>query len=152
MVNAATLNLIKSFESCRLQAYLDSKGIPTIGWGHTQGVQMGQTCTQAQADAWLVADIHEAEAIVRSAVTVPLTDNQFGALVSFVYNIGGGRKGVKDGLVELVGGGQSRLLKYVNSGDFENAAQQFKKWVRSGGMVLAGLARRRDAEEALFRS
>src|SRR5271157_4427775 len=67
------LHLTKQFESCRLSAYLDSKGVPTIGWGHTFGVDLGDTCTQVQADEWLRQDVQWATQVVNAKVSVPLT-------------------------------------------------------------------------------
>lgn len=145
------LAVIKYFESCRLTAYLDSTGIPTIGWGHTgPDVRLGITISQARADALLVADLVEHERIVSAAVTVPLTQGQFDALVSFCFNVGPGRKGKKDGLVTLANGNPSTLLYRVNAGDFYGAKGQFALWNKAGGVVQRGLIRRRAAECALF--
>ena len=132
------LALIKSFEGCKLAAYLDSVGVPTIGYGHTSGVFMGDSCTQAQADAWLAEDLKDAEKCVNDAVTVPLTQNEFDALVSFTFNLGCGnfRK--------------SSLLRLLNGSDYDAAALEFRKWDKAGGQVLAGLTRRRNAEARLF--
>jgi lysozyme len=132
------LDLIKSFEGCRLKAYLDSVGVATIGYGHTKGVQMGDVCTQAEADDYLKEDCADAEKCVNSAVSVPLTQHEFDALVSFVFNLGCGnfRK--------------STLLRKLLDSDYDGAAIEFRKWDKAGGQVLAGLTRRRDAEARLF--
>ena len=83
--------IIKKYESCRLTAYLDPVGIPTIGWGHTSGVKMGQTITQAQADAYLAQDVSTAErAVAKYDGTYHWNQNQFDGLVSFTYNCGAG--------------------------------------------------------------
>jgi len=87
------LKLTQSFEGCRLKAYLDSVGVPTIGYGHTHGVTMGMTCTQEQADAWLQEDTQGAVQAVNNLVTVPLTQQQFDALVDFTFNLGAGDSG-----------------------------------------------------------
>ncbi|SCU95514.1 Lysozyme [Cupriavidus necator] len=145
------LAVIKYFESCRLAAYLDSIGIPTIGWGHTgPDVRLGMTITQARADAQLVADLAEHERIVSSAVAVSLTQGQFDALVSFCFNVGPRQKGKKDGLVTLANGRPSTLLRRVNASEFEEAKGQFAFWIKAGGIPLRGLIRRRAAECALF--
>ncbi len=145
------LAVIKYFESCRLTAYLDSTGIPTIGWGHTgPDVRLGMTISQVRADALLVADLAEHESIVTAAVTVPLSQGQFDALVSFCFNVGPGRKRKKDGLVTLANGNPSTLLRRVNAGDFEGATRQFALWNKAGGVVQRGLIRRRAAECGLF--
>lgn len=130
----------KSFEGCRLTAYLDSVGVPTIGYGHTRGVSMGDTCSQDQADEWLIDDLHDALASVQGNVTVPLTDPQLSALVDFVFNVGGKNFA------------HSTMLRLLNAGQYEQAENEFKKWNLAGGHVLAGLVRRRAAEAALFDS
>ena len=128
----------KSFEGCRLSAYLDSVRVPTIGFGHTKDVQMGDTCTQDQADEWLIDDLHDALASVQNNVTVPLTDDELSALVDFVFNVGGKNFA------------HSTLLRLLNAGDFAGAENEFLKWNHAGGQVLAGLTRRRRAEAAMF--
>lgn len=133
------LGLIKQYEGCKLTAYLCPAGVWTIGWGRTTNVKRGDTCTQAQADAWLHAEYDAFERKVRALVKVPVTDNQLGALVSFAYNVGVGALG------------SSTLLKLLNAKDYAGAADQFARWNKSGGRVLAGLTKRRASEAALFR-
>lgn len=133
----------KESEGCRLKAYPDpgTGGAPfTIGFGHTQGVQEGETCTQDQADEWLIDDLHDALATVRHDVIVPLTDNELSALVDFVFNVGG---------KNFAG---STLLRLLNEGKYDECAQQFTRWNKASGHVLAGLTRRRAAEAAMFKS
>lgn len=132
------IELIKSFEGLRLEAYLDSVAVPTIGYGHTRGVKLGQTITQEQADALLEEDIHEFELAIQRLVHVNLTQNQFDALVSFTFNLGIGS--LK----------QSTLLKKLNAGDITGAANEFNRWVYAGGKKLTGLVKRRSAERLLF--
>lgn len=132
------LELIKRFEGVRLSAYLDSVGVPTIGYGHTKDVFMGDTCTQAQAEMWLAEDCREAEQCVNNAVTVPLTQAEFDSLVSFVFNLGCGTFR------------RSTLLRMLNESDYDGAALQIRRFDKAGGQVLAGLTRRRDAEARLF--
>jgi lysozyme len=134
--NETGIQLIESFEGCRLQAYQDSGGIWTIGYGHTLGVKPGDVITQAQAEQYLREDLADAEAVVNKAAGVDLTPNQFAALVSFQYNTGA-----------LVG---STLMRLVNAKDFAGAQAQFGLWVNAGGQKLEGLVRRRAAEAALF--
>lgn len=154
-ISPAGLRLIKSFEGCRLQAYPDPKtgNTPwTIGWGATGAdVVPGTVWTQAQADARLVADLEEFENIVRANVTVDLTQGQFDALVSIVYNVGPGGK-LKDGIIRLKNGQPSSLLRFLNEWDYQAAGEQFLRWVSPGSPVEAGLRRRRQAELALFKS
>ena len=132
------LHLTEQFESCRLVAYPDSKGVPTIGWGHTAGVQLGDTCTQEQADAWLQRDIGWAVGVVNRAVTVAVTQGEFDAVVDLVFNIGSGNFM------------NSTMLAKLNAKDYNGAAEEFQRWDKSGGQVVAGLLRRRLAEEQEF--
>ena len=130
--------LVRQFEGCKLQAYLDSAGVPTIGVGHTRNVKLGQRCSQEQADLWLTQDLEDAGAAVASLVKVPLTQEQFDALTSFVFNLGIRRLA------------ESTLLILLNKRDYNGAAAQFSRWVRSDGQVLDGLVKRRAAEAQLF--
>ena len=131
-------SLIEQFEGCSLHAYLDQRGIPTIGYGHTQGATMGQTCTQAEADAWLAEDLATAEQAVSRLVKVPLTQNQFDALVSLCYNIGQGNFA------------ESTVLRLLNAGSIQGSAEAILMWNKTGGVINPGLMRRREAEKALF--
>lgn len=137
-ISKAGLDLIKQFEGLYLKAYRCPAGVPTIGYGHTAGVAMGQTITQQQADDYLRRDVRQFERAVSRLVTVPLTQGQFDALVSFAFNLG-------DGALA-----QSTMLRLLNAGDYTGAAAQFDRWNKAGGRVLPGLVRRRAAERALF--
>lgn len=146
-INAAGLELVKSFESYwkplndgtdRVTAYLDAVRVPTIGWGHTAGVKLGQIATREQATDFLNADLSQSEAAVASLVKVPISDNQFSALTSFAFNVG------SDALKN------STLLKLLNKKNYSGAADQLLKWDHAGGKKLAGLTRRRKAERKLF--
>lgn len=133
---------IENFEGLRLTAYQDQVGVWTIGYGHTAGVRQGQVLTRDQADEFLVGDLAVAESAVCRLVTVPLTANQFDALVSFTFNVGVGA------LTE------STLLRELNTSEYQAAADQFDRWVhgeRNGVAVeLAALVTRRAEEHALF--
>jgi len=143
--------LIEGSEGCELKAYPCPSGIPTIGYGHTSGVRLGMTCTPAQASVWLSEDVRYAEELVHSHVTSPLDQNQFDALVSIIFNVGPGAKGVKDGIIFLASGQPSTLLRKLNAGDYAGAAEEFPKWCHgAGGTLLAGLVTRRARERALF--
>lgn len=148
------LALIKEYEGYRATAYKDVVSVWTIGYGTTDPAYAfsGNKITRQEAEILLLSDVAEAAKIVDKAVTVPLNEKQRAALTSFVYNIGPGKAGVKDGLVELKRGGQSTLLKKLNDGDYEGAALQFGLWTKAGGKVLKGLVRRRTAEQELFLS
>lgn len=132
------LDLIKSFEGLRLSAYRCPADIPTIGYGTTAGVKMGDTITKERAEELLREDVKRFEGYVNRLVKVPLTQGQFDALVSFVYNLGAGNLS------------SSTLLRLLNAGDYAGAAAQFERWNKAGGKTLAGLVRRRAAERALF--
>ena len=143
MMNSLTigekgLELIKSFEGLRLRAYLCPAKVWTIGYGHTGDVRGGQVITQSQADDLLKQDLRRFEIAVRKLAKVPLTQNQFDALVSFAYNVGEAALS------------RSTLLRKLNAGDLAGTKLEFAKWNKGGGKVLAGLTRRRDAEANLF--
>jgi lysozyme len=130
--------LIQSFEDCKLYAYQDQRGIWTIGWGHTLGVVPYQTCTTADADGWFTQDTQAACNAVNRTVDVALSQNQFDALVSFTFNVGMGSEA------------HSTLVKVLNQGHYDQAADQFLVWNHVNGVPNAGLTRRRAAERALF--
>lgn len=130
--------LIKKAEALALKAYKKGNDVPTIGWGHTLNVRLGDTCTEAQAQQWFDEDTAVARIAVANAVIVPLNQNQFDALVSFAFNLGG--KSLRT----------STLLRLLNSGEYEGTAAEFNKWVYSHGVKLNGLVTRRAAESALF--
>lgn len=136
--SASGIALIKQYEGVRLEAYLCPAGVPTIGYGHTVGVKMGDRITLAQAEQMLIDDLAIYEVGVQSLVKVPLKQGQFDALVSFAFNLG---------LGALRG---STLMRMLNQGDYAGAADQFLRWNKAGGKVLNGLVKRREAERALF--
>ena len=140
------LDIIKASEGLRLKAYLCPAGVWTIGYGHTKGVKEGDTCTVSQADRFLREDCMEAETAVTRLVKVPINQNQFDALVSFVFNVGADEDA--DKIAE--GLGDSTLLRKLNEGDYVSAALEFTKWNRAAGKVLPGLVKRRKAEQTLF--
>lgn len=132
------LQLIKDFEGLRLKAYLCPAGIPTIGWGHTRGVRIGETITEAQASDYLVEDIAPIEVLLNSQ-HINFRQEQFDALVSWIFNLG----------VNAFGG--STMLKYIrdNRSD-EDITDQMVRWVNAGKKPLVGLKRRRIAEANMF--
>jgi len=131
-------DLTKRFEGCRLEAYLDTGGVLTIGYGHTRKVYPGQVITQDEADRLLMCDVQDAVDAVNDHVTVPLTQGQFDALVDFTFNCG--TEAFK----------KSTMLGKLNAGDYTGAHDQFDRWVYDNGMRLAGLQKRRDAEQEAF--
>ncbi|WP_151765994.1 lysozyme [Acinetobacter colistiniresistens] len=137
------IKLISSFEDLKLVSYLCPANVWTIGFGTTiypsgKKVKQGEKCTPQQANEYFAHDLKRFEASVNNLVKVPLSQNQFDALVSLVYNIGSGNFA------------SSTLLKKLNAKDYAGAADQFPRWNKAGGKVLNGLIRRRDAERALF--
>lgn len=131
-------DLIKKYEGLKLTSYLCPAGVPTIGWGHTYGVKLNRTISVEEAEVLLDHDYQEAEDDVLEVITIPLTENQLGALTSFVFNLGVGK---------LIG---STLRKKLNTGDYVGAAEEFDKWVFSKGKKLNGLVKRRAEERQLF--
>lgn len=151
--SAACYDLIKRFEGFSEKAYLCPAGVLTIGYGHTGiDVMPGQRVTKEQAGRTLKADVEKFADIVNKAVTHKITQGQFDALVSFCFNLGPGRAGVKDGFVTLKSGAPSTLLRKTNAGDKEGAAAEFMKWTKAGGVELKGLVARRAAEKDLYLS
>jgi len=147
----ACIDLIKSFEQCRLTAYMPTaKDRPTIGWGTTgPDVRMGMTWTQGHADARFERDLADfATGVTHELQGKPTTQGQFDALVSFAYNVG-----LDDDADTIAEGlGDSTLLKRHLAGDYAGAAAQFALWNKQAGVVLNGLTRRRAAERALYLS
>lgn len=149
----AGIDLIKRFESCRLKAYPDPKsgGAPyTCGWGETEGVGPDTWWTQGEADRRFEARIASVENIVCKYVTHEMTQGQWDAFVSIVYNVGPGNQW-KDGICRLKDGRPSTLLRKFNEGDIGGTEDEWCRWISPGSNVSAGLLRRRQAELALFR-
>jgi len=135
------LALTKQSEGLRLEAYQDSRGIWTIGYGHTgTGVEAGLLINEDQATQFLIGDLQIAAEAVNTLVTAPISQNQFDALVDFCFNVGRGSLA------------SSTLLRLINLGDFIGAYAQFALWVYAGGEVEQGLVTRRKAEASMFRS
>ena len=136
--------LTEQFEGCKLTAYPDpgTGGSPwTIGYGHTgPEVHLGLTITQEQAEELLMEDVKKAAATVNTKVTTDITQEEFDALVDFVFNVGAGNFNA------------STLLKKVNTGDIHGAADEFLKWDMAAGKHIAGLLKRRHAEAEEFLS
>ena len=141
-VSARGITLTALREGLKLVAYPDpdsSNGIPwTIGHGHTRGVKRGDKCTGEQARAWLIEDLEIAVKTVKKLVKVDLNQDQYNALVSFVFNIGEPQFAA------------STMLKLINQGKFNDAANQFDRWIYNDGKVSNGLVNRRRNEKAEF--
>lgn len=137
-MNQAGLDLLKSFEGFRGEAYLDPVGIPTIGYGFTKGVLMGDKMTTIEADARLQQEVAEFENGVKAMCTRLPTENQLAAMTCLAYNIG------------LHAFGGSTVLRRHDAGELYAAAGAFILWNRAGGREMPGLTRRREAERALY--
>jgi len=138
------IDLIKRFEGFSAKPYLCPANVPTIGYGSTYYCD-GSTValdddplTEQEATKLLKYNIKKFEDAVSKLVTVPITQNEFDALVSFVYNLG--PNALK----------KSTLLRLLNAGDKESAAEQFLRWTKASGRELPGLVKRREAERKLF--
>lgn len=139
MLSLAGLAHLKQWEGLKLTPYKDSAGLWTIGYGHLlKPGEWWDSITEAKASELLADDVGTAEDAVNSLVKVPLSQPQFDALVSFVYNVGVGAFR------------RSTLLKRLNAGDYAGAAAQLPLWRKAGGQVIQGLVNRRAAEVALF--
>lgn len=133
------LDFIKGVEGVEYKAYQDTGGVWTIGVGHTgPDVFEGQIADKAQVMQWLADDVVEAEDAVNRLVKVPLSQSQFDALVSFVFNLGEGQFS------------RSTLLRKLNANDYDGARKEFKRWVYDNGRMLAGLVKRRYGEAEMF--
>lgn len=134
-LTAAGLLAIADFEGFRSEAYIPVEGdVPTIGFGSTEGVKLGDTISVPDALNRLEKDVRVAEDAVRSCVTVPLMPYEFDAYTSLAYNIGG--KAFCD----------STLVRKLNAGDYAGACEQIKRWTYAGGKNLQGLVNRRAEE------
>jgi lysozyme len=141
-INENGLDLLERCEGLRLTTYRDSVGVLTIGYGHTgPDVKLGQFITQAGAEKLLANDLEDAGEAVQKLTHVPLTSNQFSALVCFVFNVG------------ATNFSRSTLLRFLNQGQYKKAAEEFLRWDHDhNGNQLPGLTARRAAERALFLS
>jgi lysozyme len=138
------LAIIKRLEGLRLDAYICPAGVPTIGYGSTHLVKMGDVCTEAEADAKLQQDLAAAESTISYQVEVPITESMRDALVSWVFNLGGGSFRI------------STLRRKLNALDYAACPEQIRRWnkakdPKTGELVeLPGLTERRDEEAKLF--
>lgn len=140
IAGTSAYNLIRRFEGFRNRAYQCSAGVWTVGYGHTRNVSQSMVVTVSQAEEFLQQDVVECEMFLNRTVKVPLTQQQFDALVSFVFNIGG-RNFQK-----------SRLLSFLNDSQYDKVPMQMLQWCHCKGKVLTGLKRRREAEATLFKN
>tara|TARA_R100001082_G_scaffold32102_1_gene16467 strand:- start:17292 stop:17741 length:450 start_codon:yes stop_codon:yes gene_type:complete len=143
-INKAGLGIIKAFEGFSSKVYLDPIGIPTIGFGSIWDADGNRitvdhpAITKKQATGLLQKEVHHVEAAIRKLIKAELTENMFSSIGSLAYNIGTGNLQ------------RSSLRIKINRGQYLDAADEFPKWRRAGGKILAGLVRRRKAERNLF--
>ena len=133
-VSATCLVGIATHEGYRGNAYQDSVGVPTIGFGETAGVKIGDKTTPGRALVQLLESTEKHADAIRACIHVPLYQHEFDAYVSLSYNIGAGAFC------------RSTLVKKLNSGDYDGACAEIRRWNRAGGKVLPGLVNRREAE------
>jgi lysozyme len=138
----SAVEFVAAHEGIRTLAYKDSAGIPTIGYGHIEGVKMGDRCTKAQALAWLAADmqiaVRKLYGVLKPEVIDCLNDQQWSALLSFVFNVGAGKTWT--------------IWKLLNDRKFDQAADQLSRFINAGGQKVPGLVNRRADEFKLFHS
>ena len=138
IISTAGVDLLTHFEGLRLEAYQDSVGVWTIGYGHTKGVTPSMKITESQANNLLKTELIEYQNYINSMVNISLDQCQFDALVCWVYNLG--PTNLKN----------STLLTLLNQGVKFQIPEQIRRWNRAGGKVLKGLVRRREAEALMF--
>jgi lysozyme len=134
----AAYKIIRKYESLRLVAYQCTSNKWTIGWGHTKGVKQGDRITKERAEILLVEDVRECE-INLNKYRLPLSQNQYDALVSFTFNIGDKQFSTS-----------TMLKKLKTNVDDPTIAHEFSRWIFSGGVVQNGLIKRRNEESALY--
>lgn len=132
------IHLVQEYEGYRSKAYICPAGIWTIGFGHTGGVKEGQTITEEEAINLLKQDLAKTQNELSNTVQVPVSKNQFIALMSFTFNIG------------ITKVRTSTLMKYLNQGEYALAGKQLLRWVYANGVKLPGLEKRREAEYKIW--
>lgn len=138
MPSQRAVDLIKKFEGCKLTAYPDVGGIWTIGYGHTADVKQDDTCTQDQAESWLLQNLQEACDCILGGLDSMLSQNELDAICCFAYNVG------------CANFHHSTMRLYLSRGQYQLASAEFPKWDHVNGKVVNGLLARRMAEQALF--
>lgn len=138
LIPPQAVDLIREFEGLSLTSYKDSGGIWTIGYGRTNGVREGMVINEETAISYLMEDMRESAQAVEKYVKTAINDNQFAALISFVYNVGVGNFKT------------STLLRVLNNGWYEQVPKQLMRWCKVKDEIVGGLHRRRAAEVELF--
>ena len=144
------IDLIKKFEGLSLEPYKDIAGVWTIGYGRAHGVNaFDNPITESKAEEYLIDDLHWVEKAISENVKVRLSQNQYDALASLIFNVGPGSSS-KDGIIRLKSGEPSTVLRKLNSGDYAGAAEAMLAWHHAGGKESKGLMNRRQTERNLF--
>ena len=144
LINERGIEIVKSFEGLALRPYVCAGGVNSVGYGATRSSTGGpidpdmEPISETEAEALLVRDLETSEGWVSRLIKTALTENQFSALTSFTFNVGAGALQ------------RSTLRMKLNRSEYQGAADEFPKWRIAGGRILAGLVRRRAAEQALF--
>lgn len=149
---ALLLAFVPFYEGTIREGHLDPIGIVTACTGHTGTAELGRRYTDEECTELLEADLSEAARTVNRCVAVPLEPHQRAAFISFAFNVGPGKKGVKDGFCVLKSGRQPTFLRRLNTGDYAGACRGLNEhgnWTTAGGKQLRGLVRRRADERAL---
>lgn len=153
LVGTGGSGVIPQEEGRRTAAYLDPVGISTICEGWTHGVRLGDTATDAECDELTLRGIEQALDVfmrhVPQQVRERMPAETVAAFLSFIYNVGPGKPGVKDGFVWLKSGRNSSMLRHLQAGHIQAACLQMQHWVSAGGQRLRGLVNRRQRELAL---
>lgn len=136
--SSSCVGMVMKFEGLKLEVYADAAGHRTVGYGHRTDMPVGEKITPEDAGEYLAFDLHVAAMCIRGTVKPPLHQQEFDALVSFVFNVG------------CKAFSQSSMLKLLNERKFFEAAKEFAKWDHAGGHVLPGLLDRRNSEAAMF--
>lgn len=135
---SVAFDFVAKFEGLKLKAYKCPANVWTIGYGHTQGVREGDKITNEEAEMMLIEDLNAIARQVARYINMPVSEGQFIALLSFAFNCG----------VNALA--RSSILRYLNQGEINRAADSFLLWNKAGGKVMAGLVKRREAERELF--
>lgn len=145
---ALAAGVVMKWEGYRADPYFDSVGVLTVCYGATQDVQR-RRYSRAECDAFLARDLEKARETVHACVKRPMLPHQEAALISFAYNVGPGKAGMRDGLCVLKSGRQPQIRVKANAGDWVGACAELSNWTRAGGRKLLGLERRRADERRL---
>lgn len=140
--------LLKPWEGYSVRPYRDIVGVLTVCHGHTRRVEQ-RVYSDEECGRLLASDMGEAWDTVQRCISAPMTEHQAAAMLSFAFNVGPGRKGVKDGLCVLRNGNEPRVRAFANQGRWAEACAQLSNWVFAGGKRSRGLENRRAAERAM---